>query len=89
MAESQDKPRRGVDKGSNMKDRIQIKVRKLNPVEIQKTTEKFPCRQSKTTKKEGLEHNDFVHFGSWNVLTSSRTPPDDILRWQDTLLDQI
>jgi hypothetical protein len=61
-----------VDKNSDQKNRVRVKMNQLNLVVVQKITKEITDWNTKHTLEEGGEHHNFICLGYQNVLTGSR-----------------
>ena len=61
----------------------------LEPVEMEKPTEKHPCGQGKALLVEGLEHDRLVRVLRWEFLPIAAPPPRDLLLREEAALDEV
>jgi hypothetical protein len=63
-----------MDENGDMKNRVRIKMNKLNLVVVQESAEEIVDREAEPTLKEAGEHHNFICVGCRDVLAGSRVP---------------
>jgi hypothetical protein len=71
-----------MDENSDLKNGVRVKVKKLNLVVIQESTEEITDRETEPMLEEGGEHHNFICVGCWNVLAADRAPLQHRVVWE-------
>jgi hypothetical protein len=71
-----------MDENGNQKNRVRIKMNKLNFVVVQESTEEVTGRKTEPALEEGGEHHNLICIGCRDVLTSGRVPLQHRAVWE-------
>jgi hypothetical protein len=75
----------GIDKIGNMHYGVWIQVMQANPVEVQNPPEESRGWKRKSAIEEMSEYHDFVCVGGRECFAERRSPPDNLLRWENAV----
>jgi hypothetical protein len=78
-----------MDKYSNLKNRVRVKMNQVNLVVVQKTVKEIAGWKTKPTLEEGGEHYNFICVGCWDVLIGGRAPLQHLTVWEKMSHDKL
>jgi hypothetical protein len=77
-----------MDRNSDLKDRVRVKMKQLNLVVVQASAEEIVDRETKSSL-EGGEHHNFNCVGCWIILAGGRAPLQHRTVWEKMARDKL
>jgi hypothetical protein len=78
-----------MDKNGDLKNRIRVKMNRLNLVVVQKSAEEIADRETKPTLEESGNHHTFICVGCQNVHAGGRAPLQHRAIWEKMARDKL